>query len=366
MVKKLVTMASLGVAAFMGAGCGSSGSCKQACQKIAECLGVAPDSGVDTTKKSTSVVSEDNETDVMVLDGGLKKKATGPSWTCTLSQECSALESCYARCFNKASCSAITGDDPQEALALRQCQEKCLETTGDGGITEELDLGQKKPKKDGSISSADGCVPNCEDRECGDDDCGGTCGLCILPETCGSYGTCGCTPKCSGKECGSDGCGGKCGTCSSTATCDSYGQCISNCTPECSGRECGSDGCGGKCGTCSSSYTCDSYGQCISTCTPKCSGKECGSDGCGGKCGTCSSTDTCDSYGLCQPTTGCGAITDVGCCSGATLKYCSGTTVAVSTCASSSTCGWNPTSGYYDCATSGGSDPSGNYPKSCP
>jgi hypothetical protein len=48
------------------------------------------------------------------------------------------------------------------------------------------------------------------------------------------------------------------------------------------------------------------------------------------------------------------------------LKYCSGTQLVTSSCASSPSCGWDSTSGYYDCGTAGGSDPSGYYAKACP
>ncbi len=39
-----------------------------------------------------------------------------------------------------------------------------------------------------STTTTMGCTPNCFDKECGDDGCGGTCGTCPAPETCGSAG----------------------------------------------------------------------------------------------------------------------------------------------------------------------------------
>ena len=167
-----------------------------------------------------------------------------------------------------------------------------------------------------------------------------------------------CTPDCSNKECGDDGCGGSCGSCNSvpanycldastlrnydgTSLCKnnrcvcnysdihcqygcSNGKC-SNCTPDCTNKECGDDGCGGICGSCNSvpadycvnastlrDYTgtssCQSYhcvygyrdiscqygclnGQCKS-CVPDCTNKECGDDGCGGSCGVCTNIPT--------------------------------------------------------------------------
>lgn len=66
---------------------------------------------------------------------------------------------------------------------------------------------------------------SCQDRECGPDGCGGTCGYCSGLDKCVA-GRCECEPDCSGKQCGSDGCGGICGECSDNATCDSNGQCV--------------------------------------------------------------------------------------------------------------------------------------------
>ena len=103
-----------------------------------------------------------------------------------------------------------------------------------------------------------------------------------------------CKPNCINKVCGDDSCGGSCGTCSSGSHCDT-GKCIADgCKPDCSGKVCGDDSCGGSCGTCSFGSHCDT-GKCISDgCKPDCSGKVCGDDSCGGSCGTCSSGSHCD------------------------------------------------------------------------
>jgi hypothetical protein len=66
------------------------------------------------------------------------------------------------------------------------------------------------------------CEPDCTDRECGLDGCGGTCGTCTTG-TC-SAGSC-CVPDCDGKACGSDGCGGSCGECGRGEGCLTNGQC---------------------------------------------------------------------------------------------------------------------------------------------
>ena len=96
------------------------------------------------------------------------------------------------------------------------------------------------------------CEPNCSGKTCGDDGCGGSCGSCILPQTCNALGTC-CVPNCSGKTCGDDGCGGSCGSCILPQTCSVLGTC---CAPNCSGKTCGDDGCGGSCGSCADPLEC--------------------------------------------------------------------------------------------------------------
>jgi hypothetical protein len=89
------------------------------------------------------------------------------------------------------------------------------------------------------------CVPACDKKSCGDDGCGGSCGTCPGNATCGDgicnckepvcLGTCCdagalctlvgcCNPNCQDRVCGSDGCGGSCGQCASGVPCGK-GQC---------------------------------------------------------------------------------------------------------------------------------------------
>ncbi|MDX9721178.1 MAG: hypothetical protein RBU37_10560 [Myxococcota bacterium] len=56
----------------------------------------------------------------------------------------------------------------------------------------------------------DVCVPDCEQRECGDDGCGGSCGDCLEGFGCSDEGLCQCIPQCADRCCGDDGCGGTC------------------------------------------------------------------------------------------------------------------------------------------------------------
>jgi hypothetical protein len=58
------------------------------------------------------------------------------------------------------------------------------------------------------------CMPNCTKAECGDDGCGGSCGVCAPGFACDPNGKCLCQPDCDGKECGPNGCGAQCGVCS--------------------------------------------------------------------------------------------------------------------------------------------------------
>ena len=194
-----------------------------------------------------------------------------------------------------------------------------LDTPADT-LTEVID-------SDDAVDTKDVCVPDCVDKDCGDDGCGGSCGSCsgceslcqdslCVPEaqvdwgchdgdihwkdSCGAWGEfkkpCGefgCTPGsqfcsgceelCSGLECGpagpDDAC--DCGTCTGAQEECVDGLCA--CQPACEGTECGDDGCGGSCGTCLEDDVCLD-GSC---CTPTCDGKECGDNGCGGSCGDC-------------------------------------------------------------------------------
>ena len=130
--------------------------------------------------------------------------------------------------------------------------------------------------------------------------CSGTCAQCCVDndcpigQTCQS-GTCGvpCTPNCTNKTCGDDGCGGSCGSCPSGQTCVN-GVCLTPCTPDCTGKTCGDNGCGGSCGTCSSGQTCVN-GACCDNAGTACmaNGDCCSNVCCNGIC--CGANRTCSS-----------------------------------------------------------------------
>jgi len=92
------------------------------------------------------------------------------------------------------------------------------------------------------------CISNCTEKECGDDGCGRSCGICQVGNC--VNGTCvySCLPDCRGKNCGDDGCGGLCGDCRRGECVHGVCECFVH--PDCTGKECGDDGCGGSCGDC--------------------------------------------------------------------------------------------------------------------
>jgi uncharacterized protein YkwD len=213
-------------------------------------------------------------------------------------------------------------------------------TTGSYGIGCSSDWLDTRPAPCGP------CTPDCTDRSCGDDGCGGSCGSCDDglscaagacvclgtvctgscvdtsndPANCGSCGhacdpgqicaggECLCQPSCSGKVCGDDGCGGICGICATDRTCGATGQCVCVDGTDCSGSCVDTTRDPTNCGTCglrclgNTKFCVDS--TCVGECRPRCGGKECGNDGCGGLCGTCAPTQTCSAKGDCVCPTG--------------------------------------------------------------
>ena len=94
-----------------------------------------------------------------------------------------------------------------------------------------IDTGSGAPEQEIGFSAhcavdADICCPacegTCENKECGDDGCGGECpDTCAEHEDCNNEGLCvPCRPDCAGRICGPDGCGGRCGpACPGPASC---------------------------------------------------------------------------------------------------------------------------------------------------
>jgi uncharacterized protein (TIGR03382 family) len=181
---------------------------------------------------------------------------------------------------------------------------------------------------EGQCVTASECVSNCTmvtdtglaNKQCGDDGCGGECGLCLGVYLCDEPNfvcvECGgpgfpcpdpetnpddpCVPTCTGAVCGPDGCGGSCGVCDFGESC-MHGLCM-DCTPNCDTAVCGGDGCGGSCGVCDAGFSCieGSCDPASGVCVPDCGGRTCGSDGCGGLCGQCGAGQACDVDGHCS------------------------------------------------------------------
>jgi len=304
---------------------------------------------------------------------------TCPQGTACVSGKCVAGTSCgdvtYAgKCegnvlvwceddvLNKADCSNLGPNfkceyyqayDGYYCVEHPDCQPNCTDKQcGDDGCGgscgpcpagQSCDAGKCKPGQ---------CQPDCAGKQCGDDGCGGSCGVCAAGQTCKS-GKCeaACVPACSGKDCGPDGCGGSCGVCPASFTCQSS-KCLPGCNPDCTAKECGDDGCGGLCGACQQGQICTNY-KCKTECKPSCDGRQCGPDGCGGSCGTCPKEYTCSEEGTCVGAPeGCGNITAVGMCDGDSLKKCVANTVVTINCADTGkVCSFVPSSGVYDCVS---------------
>jgi hypothetical protein len=222
----------------------------------------------------------------------------------------------------------------------------------------KVDIG--KPTEDTGSSGEDAvvCTPVCAGKECGDNQCGGTCGACPAAAPVCEEGTCvnDCTPDCTDNKCGDDGCGGSCGSCDDGLICtvDSCtdGACghltqtfycliddacvpsgtispfnpceacqpnagqeqwatLENGTPcggkkvcfegtccdpaaICDGLVCGDDGCGGNCDACPDGFKCQE-GVCTPDCVALCAGLQCGPAGQNGEC----ECGTCDDGDVC-------------------------------------------------------------------
>ena len=284
-----------------------------------------------------------------------------------------------------------------------------LTAPDDGAPDIPRDLGSPddgKPTDEGNQPDDGVCVPKCEGRMCGGDECGGICGYCPYPKVCDAEGQCVtvCVQDCVDKFCGGDGCGGVCGACPEGLDCGEDGLCYEpTCEPDCLGKACGPDGCGSDCGLCVDPEICTdgscglgpcgavgAGGQCVGNtavwcvggsslveddctqyadhvckydgwfnqylcqeqgeCVPQCAGKLCGSDACGGSCGVCSQGWACV-QGACQPEPGgdCGSITSLGQCISNTLWFCSNGKLNTYACPQGETCEWDASQQSFDC-----------------
>jgi hypothetical protein len=125
---------------------------------------------------------------------------------------------------------ADTGKDSGDLHDLapqdRQPQDLVAEVPGDDQpAPADTDTGLDAPDVGETLDASldidpDACIPQCEDKSCGPDMCGGICGTCPNSKPVCSLGKCQkCSPACSEAECGPDGCGGVCGTCPTLFSC---------------------------------------------------------------------------------------------------------------------------------------------------
>ena len=99
-----------------------------------------------------------------------------------------------------------------------------------------------------------------------DDDGDGTVdgeGLCPEGESCFDGQCCPAAMNCEDKECGDDGCGGSCAECEEGFECVEH-ICTEVCIPDCEDKECGDDGCEGICAECEEGFECVEH-VCVET-----------------------------------------------------------------------------------------------------
>jgi len=147
-----------------------------------------------------------------------------------------------------------------------------------------------------------------------------------LGDCCPDYvNECVCIPNCNGRLCGNDGCGGQCGLCDQPGLpfCGPTGQCQATCTPSCAAGQCGDDGCGGQCSPCGAGEKCNAFGICAPaswTCAPFYYGDggtcDCGCGAVDPDCDSIGLTDGCPLDAECNDTSG---YCDIGFC-GATAQ----------------------------------------------
>ena len=258
-----------------GLDCGGS-DCNQCavgggCQTNANCLSGYCKGNFCAEAKCTDGEKNGVETDV---DCGGDCGACGPGQACIKADDCGTGVCESNLCLEpQALCQAGELQCKDEATA-QTCE-------GAGGDAQWVDTACASATEY-CVNGQCVCKPQCGQKTCGDDGCGGACGTCQGQDVC-QEDSCVCVPSCAGKECGSDGCGGPCDGCPNGGICSANGLC--DCAPACDGLDCGPDGCGGECGACDEGVDCSNNGQC--GCTPDCEGKTCDYDGCGGVCNGC-------------------------------------------------------------------------------
>jgi len=202
------------------------------------------------------------------------------------------------------------------------------------------------------------CTPNCGGKACGDDGCGGVCGVCGAGEQCDGAGQC---QAASPEACGAITVVGECNG-DTLSWCDNGNLVVINCASNNAPcvfddsnqyYDCGeaqSSG-GGPCGAVTVEGQCD--GQVLNYCDEE---GVLQTYDCAGLNATCAFDDANNYYNCLGAGSGaCNGITFQGECQDDTVLWCDNDTLQSITCTDASkVCGWSETNDFYDCI-----DPSG-------
>ena len=220
------------VPACDGKDCGADG-CGGSCGDCAE--GFA----CDVDGMCVEDICEADCTDKLCGDDG----CGGSCGDCADGEVCSDAGVCGAPVL---SCEGICGDPADGCY----CDEACFEN-GDCCV-DVCDFC-------GDLEGCGACEPDCDGKECGDDGCEGSCGVCDAGEC--TEGVCVVVAECgNGTVEGDETCEAD-GDCGDNEICPDCA-CVAGCTPSCDGMECGDDGCGGSCGACAEGLICGDSGLC--------------------------------------------------------------------------------------------------------
>jgi len=210
----------------------------------------------------------------------------------------SAAPDCFPQCFEGASAVETGQAKDVYDCVFKACGkwgpgEACFVTQQITGCAAEFE----------ACEESSPCVPQCGNKECGGDGCGGSCGGCPAGQKCNDSGKCvstgqgcdginwqGCCKGetlhyCDDNKLHTEDCSQQpyCGwkqqakyyDCGSNGGSDPSGKhpknCPGECTPACAGKQCGPDGCGGSCGNCPGGYSCNQSGQCTAPDGDSCS-----------------------------------------------------------------------------------------------
>ncbi|GMV42146.1 MAG: hypothetical protein AMXMBFR64_38620 [Myxococcales bacterium] len=279
-----------------GKQCGSNG-CGGSC-------GTCPD-GLTCSAGQCTQISTGTCSDIVTCGAGcgLNDKACVQKCVSLGGQEAQGLYSKLLECVGSV-CGQGTPIHPQAPCSLTAMQGPCADIAK-------------------VCQTQQGCVPQCGNKVCGGDGCGGSCGTC-QPGTACSGGQCIATPNCVE---GAQICEGSTillcvnGNWMKVETCPPGTQCQSGkCAPvgQCADGEIGCANnavawcIGGQwlpIQQCAPSEKCLD-GACIGSCIPSCAGKQCGGDGCGGSCGQCGPLQQC-TQGKCIAVTGTASCSQV-------------------------------------------------------